>query len=95
MSSPTIPPYQPRNGYYPVYQADQFLTSDNLNDTNDFLEKEIRATRSYLIGNGVVNGLDQLTANYDPISGALTSIQVNTGNDMPISRVPHSIIVGV
>jgi len=79
MSSPTIPPYQPRNGYYPVYQADQFLTSDNLNDTNDFLEKEIRATRSYLIGNGVVNGLDQLTANYDPISGALTSIQVNAG----------------
>jgi hypothetical protein len=73
------PRYAPRAGQYPVYVPDQFLTSNNLNDTSDYLEKEIRATRSYLIGNGVVNGLDQLKANLDSTGTVINSIQVNAG----------------
>ncbi|WP_276132324.1 hypothetical protein [Polluticoccus soli] len=47
-----------RNTQYPVYVPDQFLTNENLNETTGYVEIEERATRSYLLGNGVMKGLN-------------------------------------
>jgi len=71
--------YEPRTNQYPLYEADQFLTSTNLNDTTDYLEREIRATRSYLVGNGILKGLDQFKVTYGISPGAITSIQMTAG----------------
>lgn len=56
-----------RNTQYPVYVPDQFLTNENLNETTGYVEVEERATRSYLLGNGVIKGLNITKTN---LSGA-------------------------
>lgn len=42
---------------YPLYVSGQYLTSEHLNETNDFLWQETRLTRMVADGNGIVNGL--------------------------------------
>ena len=49
---------EPRSTQYPVYIPDQFLTNENLNETTGYVEMEERATRSYILGNGVIKGLN-------------------------------------
>lgn len=43
---------------FPVYEADQVLTADSLNDMRDYLEHENRLTRRALIGIGVMCGFE-------------------------------------
>ena len=42
---------------FPDYQPDQLLTSDNLNQTTDFVEQQERLTRFGFTQNGVISGL--------------------------------------
>lgn len=56
---------------YPEFVADQVLTADHLNELFNYLDEQDRLTRSYLIGIGIVCGLDCL---YDG-----TNIQVTKG----------------
>jgi hypothetical protein len=44
--------------HFPVFEANQVLTSGHLNDVFDFLDEQTRLTRSNLIGIGVVCGLE-------------------------------------
>ena len=46
-----------RPEFYPVYISGQYLTSEHLNETHDFLWQEEKASRYLLAGNGVVSGL--------------------------------------
>lgn len=43
---------------YPVFEADQVLTSDHLNSLVDYLDQQDRLTRMKLIGSGIVCGLE-------------------------------------
>src|SRR6478672_1316211 len=43
---------------YPVFEADQVLKADHLNSLFNYLDEENRLTRRYLIGIGIVCGLD-------------------------------------
>jgi len=43
---------------YPLYRSNQFLTSEDLNNSFSYLEEQERLTRSKMIGNGIVSGLD-------------------------------------
>ena len=43
---------------YIVYEPDQVLTNDNLNETFNYLDQQNRWTRNKLIGIGIVCGLD-------------------------------------
>jgi hypothetical protein len=43
---------------YPVFEADQVLTADHLNQLFDYLDEQNRLTRTCLIGIGIVCGLD-------------------------------------
>ena len=43
---------------YPVFQANQVLTSRSLNDAFDYLDEQTRLTRANLIGIGIVCGLE-------------------------------------
>ena len=43
---------------YPVFEANQVLTSGHLNDVFDYLDQQTRLTRSNLIGIGIVCGLE-------------------------------------
>ena len=43
---------------YPRYKAGQLLTNDNLNNSFDYLEEQIRINRTLSPGNGVIGGLD-------------------------------------
>ncbi|WCT10373.1 hypothetical protein [Mucilaginibacter jinjuensis] len=52
----------PSNDNYPVFQPDQMLTSDNLNDLFGYLEEQGRLTRTNLIGMGIVCGLEVTTS---------------------------------
>jgi hypothetical protein len=52
----------PSNDNYPVFQPDQLLTSDNLNDLFGYLEEQGRLTRTNLIGMGIVCGLEVKTS---------------------------------
>jgi hypothetical protein len=47
-----------RPNFFPVYVSGQYLTSENLNETQDFLWQEEKASRYLLNGNGIVEGLD-------------------------------------
>ena len=47
-----------RPNFFPVYVSGQYLTSENLNETQDFLWQEEKASRYLLNGNGIVQGLD-------------------------------------
>jgi len=44
--------------YFPVFEANQVLTSGSLNAVRNYLDEETRLTRSHLIGIGIVCGLD-------------------------------------
>lgn len=44
--------------HYPVYEANQVLTSGHLNDAFEYLEQQERLTRSHLVGIGIVCGLE-------------------------------------
>ncbi|MDB5137182.1 MAG: hypothetical protein JWP37_3785 [Mucilaginibacter sp.] len=56
---------------YIVYEPDQVLTNDHLNETFNYLDQQNRWTRNKLIGIGIVCGLD--------IVPNPTNIQVNKG----------------
>ncbi|WP_262248790.1 hypothetical protein [Parapedobacter soli] len=43
---------------YPIFEADQVLTNNHLNDTVNYLERQSRLSRVRLIGNGIVCGLE-------------------------------------
>ena len=49
------------NSDYPVFVANQVLTSDNLNDLFGYLDEQGRMTRTNLIGMGIVCGLQVKT----------------------------------
>lgn len=44
--------------HFPVFEANQVLTSGHLNDVVDYLDQQERQTRSHLIGIGIVCGLE-------------------------------------
>lgn len=48
----------PTTNEYIVFQADQVLTNDNLNELFNYLDQQNRWTRNKLIGSGIVCGLD-------------------------------------
>src|SRR5271166_2684835 len=43
---------------FPVFEANQVLTSGHLNDVFNYLDQQTRQTRTHLIGIGIVCGLD-------------------------------------
>ncbi|PVD53941.1 hypothetical protein DC498_00660 [Terrimonas sp.] len=45
---------------YPIFEADQVLTNDHLNNVFNYLDQEDRLTRMKLIGSGIVCGLEIL-----------------------------------
>lgn len=47
---------------YPIFEADQVLTNNHLNDTVNYLERQGRLSRVRLIGNGIVCGLEITSA---------------------------------
>lgn len=49
---------EPRTNSHPVYVSGQYLTSENLNETHNFLWQEEKATRYLLAGNGIAQGLN-------------------------------------
>lgn len=51
-----------RPAFHPVYVSGQYLTSEHLNETQDFLWEEEKATRYLLCGNGIADGLAVSTA---------------------------------
>ena len=62
---------------YPFYRSNQFLTSQDLNKSFLYLEEQERLTRSKMIGNGIISGLDT-KFKCDP-KGGLINISVNPG----------------
>src|SRR5262249_22931763 len=44
--------------HFPVFEANQVLTSGHLNEVFDYLDQQSRQTRSQLIGIGIVCGLE-------------------------------------
>lgn len=48
---------EPRPDFFPVYVSGQYLTSEHLNETHDFLWQQEKATRYLLAGNGIVSGM--------------------------------------
>lgn len=46
------------NNFYPLFEADQVLTADHLNETVNYLDEQERLTRNKLIGIGIVCGLE-------------------------------------
>jgi hypothetical protein len=44
--------------HFPVFEANQVLTSEHLNDVFDYLDQQTRQTRSLLIGIGIACGLE-------------------------------------
>lgn len=60
---------------YPVFEADQVLTSDDLNALFDHLDTQERLTRTRLIGMGIVCGLEVAT----PATGNTISISRGCG----------------
>src|SRR5215831_11608027 len=44
--------------HYPVFEANQVLTSLHLNEVFDYLDQQERQTRSHLIGIGIICGLE-------------------------------------
>ena len=48
---------EPRPNHFPVYVSGQYLTSEHLNETQDFLWQEEKTARYLLDGNGIVKGL--------------------------------------
>jgi len=48
---------EPRPDFFPVYVSGQYLTSEHLNETQNFLWQQEKATRYILAGNGIVSGM--------------------------------------
>jgi len=63
---------------YPFYRSNQFLTSQDLNDSFSYLEEQERLTRSKMIGNGIVSGLDY-SLQLDGTGRITTGITINPG----------------
>jgi len=61
---------------YPVYIPDQFLTSDNLNESFGFLECHERVTRGMIIGEGIINGLDY---SYTTAGSKVKTVNISSG----------------
>ncbi|MFB2121366.1 hypothetical protein [Parapedobacter sp. 2B3] len=57
---------------YPIFEADQVLTNNHLNDTVNYLDRQTRLSRVRLIGNGIVCGLEVTVTD--------ESISVNDGH---------------
>jgi hypothetical protein len=53
---------EPRPAFHPVYVSGQYLTSEHLNETQEFLWQEEKATRYLLVGNGIAQGLSVTAA---------------------------------
>lgn len=53
----------------PIYQVNQVLNADDLNDTSRYLEEQLRLTRNKAIGNGILCGLEH---RYDLDQNVLT-----------------------
>src|SRR5690606_37347550 len=47
---------------YPIFEADQVLTNNHLNNTVSYLERQGRLSRVRHIGNGIVGGLEITTS---------------------------------
>jgi hypothetical protein len=66
-----------KNNEYIVFQPDQVLTNDHLNQLFYYLDRQNRLTRNKLIGMGIVCGLDLvITLNGQ---GALSTIEITKG----------------
>lgn len=66
-----------KNNEYIVFQPDQVLTNDHLNQLFYYLDRQNRLTRNKLIGMGIVCGLElEITQNNQSV---LTSIQIDKG----------------
>ena len=61
------------NNTYPIFEADQVLTADHLNEAVSYLEEQERLTRVKLIGMGIVCGLQARLADGG------TAVTVSTG----------------
>src|SRR4029450_9643723 len=48
----------PTEVIYPVFEANQVLTNEHLNDLFEYLDEQTRLTRSNLIGIGIACGLE-------------------------------------
>lgn len=68
------------NKFYPVFVPDQVLTNKSLNHAFSYLDQQNRATRSGLIGHGIVCGLDY-TLRYQ---GTSSEITINPGHGSTI-----------
>ncbi len=66
---------EPIQNSYPVFVANQVLTSRHLNEIFDYLDEQERLTRANLIGIGIVCGLE-LTTN---VADGNTTIRVSKG----------------
>lgn len=54
---------------YPIFEADQVLTNNHLNDTVSYLERQERLSRIRLIGRGIVGGLEITTSDEGIVIG--------------------------
>jgi len=54
---------------YPIFEADQVLTNNHLNNTVSYLERQGRLSRIRLIGSGIVGGLEITTSDEGIVIG--------------------------
>jgi hypothetical protein len=75
---------------YPVFEADQVLSNDHLNNLLNYLEQQQRLTRIKLIGRGIVCGLE-INSSKDAISISKGCALTSQGNLMQLceSRYTH------
>src|SRR5882672_2586161 len=65
---------EPIQDHFPLFEANQVLSSGHLNDVFDYLDQQTRITRANLIGIGIVCGLE-----IKLISGTGIGIQLTKG----------------
>lgn len=56
-----------RPDFFPVYVSGQYLTSEHLNETHNFLWQQEKATRYLVAGNGIISGMLTGTTNNTPM----------------------------
>lgn len=66
------------NNNYPIFEADQVLTADHLNDSFEYLEEQQRLTRIKLIGMGIVCGLEARLAEANTIVSVSTGVAITS-----------------
>lgn len=71
------------NTSYPSFKPGQVLTSDSLNKSFGYLEQQSRLSRSEMLGNGILKGLE-----YSFSNGALT---INSG----VAITPDGYFIGI